>query len=491
MDDELLGALFPVPLGSASTLMSHRASYEIPELYILSSRCEIIMRKVYMPHKVCRKVVDTFATHILRNPECPPILKLGPAHVLFIIRNGIILLTYSMANIAPAFALEFLHSLGNTLADFLGSLTEGALRRNQNMVYEILDEVADFGVVQSTNCGYLRTYVHEAPVTIKTKTRAAAWQTLSAVVGSHPASTTGTELRSIVSMDKDAGLKSEVFVDILERLSATFDAGGSTVSHVQCIGSIKVKSFLVGSPEVHLGLTHNLTLESDGIMAKKDFGIVCLHHYNFHKCVRTADWDNFRLLKFVPPEGEVCVMNYTCVENVVMPFKIFTFVEQLSPYIQDIVIKVRSEVPESSRATNVVVTCPCPPDAVNATFEFGIKKQRSVAGQAAEFLESSRTFKWGIQEFSGTTSSEMILFARVSRSAVITPGSLRQGTGPVRMDFEIQQWCPSNMSVQSVKVDENSKYYAPKKWVRNVCLSDTYISHHIQYFGVDDPVTTH
>lgn len=489
MDDDLLSALFPVPSRQTNRPGYETISLEIPEVCILSSRCEVIIRKVYSPHHKCRNVVDAFATHILRYPDSPPIINLGPAHALFVRRNGVFLLTYSAFNISPSFALEFLHSLGSTLADFLGSLTEGALRRNQNLVYEILDEVCDFGLVQSTSCTFLKTYVHEDPILTKSKTRAQPWQTLTGVVGmGHPPLPAGSELRSVASLDKDTSLRSEVFVDILERLSVTFEAGAcDKLSHVQSVGHIKVKSFLMGSPEVHLGLTHNLTLDSDGIKAKKEFGICCLHHLNFHKCVRTNEWDNFRLLKFVPPEGEVSVMNYTCVESVAIPFRIFTSVEQLSPYIQDVVIKVRSEIPEIARATNVVVTCPVPSDTVHVTFEHGIKRAKRAEGQTVEFMEALRHFKWGIQEFSGTTASELILFARVSRRAPITAQSLRQGTGPVAMDFEVQQWCPSHMSVQSVKVDENSKYYAPKKWIRMVCLSENYISHHIQYFGSENP----
>eukprot|EP00759_Apiculatamorpha_spiralis_P035079 PhF_6_TR36062/c0_g1_i2/m.52348/K12402/AP4M1; AP-4 complex subunit mu-1 len=493
MNDAELALLFPIPstppTSSSSTNKAAVGSYSIPEVYILSSRCEVITRKIYKPSMVCSNVIDSYASHILREPQAPPVITFGAVHVLHVRRNGVVLLTYSYENICPSFGLEFLHGVGNTLADFLGSLSEGALRRNQNVVYEILDEVCDFGVVQSLSAGYLKTYVHEEPILTKSSgkgiNKIAGWQalgSLSTMVGvSGLSATTPGADRSIVSLDSSTPLQSEVYVDVFEKLSATFDALHGNLSHIQCVGALKVKSFLVGSPEVHLGLTHNLTLESDGIKAKRDFGIVCLHHHNFHKCVRTCDWDNFRLLKFIPPEGEVTVMNYTCVENVATPFKIFTFVEQLSPYIQDIVIKIRSEMPSEAKGTNVIVTCPCPADTINVTFEFGIKKQKQIPGQVAEYLEASKMFKWGIQEFSGTTAAEVVLFARTSRASPITPTTLKHGTGPVSLDFEIQQWSPSHMAVQSLKVDENSKYYAPKKWVRNVCFSDTYVSHHIQY----------
>eukprot|EP00760_Papus_ankaliazontas_P005749 PhM_4_TR12751/c0_g1_i1/m.27941/K12402/AP4M1; AP-4 complex subunit mu-1 len=549
MDADTLKSLFPLPSSLRAELFdnddstcrrrqsntgvatvdyfsSHaraNVTLEIGEVILMSSRCEVILRKTYVPQRVVYNIVEEFASYVLREPDSPPVIALpsGNAHAMFIRRNGILFLAYSTENISPSFVLEFLNALGNTFADFLGTLSEAAIRKNQNLVYELLDEIIDAGVVQSTTSGYLKPFVHETPNLVKSRQRA-AWQTLSQIVPSnfsHPATTTGTDSRSIVGLGTTASAaqSSEVFVDVLERLSVSFgthaDKTRSDVTYQQAVGAIKLKSFLIGSPEVHLGLTHHLVLESDYASSYNNkqrnnkppnFGLVCLSHHNFHRCVRTCDWDNFRLLKFVPPEGEACIMNYTCRESVQLPFKVFCFVEQLTPYNQDVVIKIRSELPAGAVATNVVITCACPSDAVNATFLFGSNKQNSIpSGQAVEFIKAPTTtkttggvgsssqhnnpccVKWGIKEFLETTATEMILFARVARASPITPTTLRQGTGPVQVDFEIQNWASSHMEVTSLKVDDNSKYYAPKKWVRTITLSDQYISHHIQYYDAN------
>lgn len=44
-------------------------------------------------------------------------------------------------NISPSFGLEIINSLRRVFRDYLGVLTEESLRKNFQMVYEILDEV--------------------------------------------------------------------------------------------------------------------------------------------------------------------------------------------------------------------------------------------------------------------------------------------------------------------------------------------------------------
>lgn len=53
--------------------------------------------------------------------------------------------------INPSFILDFLNSLMRSITDFCGGLDEQLFRDNFVLIYEIIDEMIDFGFVQSTN----------------------------------------------------------------------------------------------------------------------------------------------------------------------------------------------------------------------------------------------------------------------------------------------------------------------------------------------------
>jgi len=71
--------------------------------------------------------------------------------------------------IKPAYALEFLSRvvrvsfsefLFQMITDFLGGLDEELMRNNFVLVYELIDEMVDFGIVQNTNPEILKTMVN-------------------------------------------------------------------------------------------------------------------------------------------------------------------------------------------------------------------------------------------------------------------------------------------------------------------------------------------
>merc|ERR1719327_1329218 len=112
--------------------------------------------------------------------------------------------------------------------------------------------------------------------------------------------------KPIALRDSARGDKNEIFVDVVDRISATFNASGQ-VRTFSIDGSIQMKSYLSGSPELHLALNDDLSISSSG---KAGYGMVELDNVNFHECVQLDKFEQERMLVLEPPHGEFVLMNF-------------------------------------------------------------------------------------------------------------------------------------------------------------------------------------
>ena len=119
--------------------------------------------------------------------------------------------------------------------------------------------------------------------------------------------------------------KNEIFVDIYERLNITFNANGYVLNS-SIDGTIQMKSYLDGNPELKLALNEDLVIGK----AAGGGGGVEIDDCNFHEVAKLNDWDNMRILSFVPPDGEFTLMNYRVTSEFRAPFRIFPFFELVS-----------------------------------------------------------------------------------------------------------------------------------------------------------------
>jgi len=124
------------------------------------------------------------------------------------------------------------------------------------------------------------------------------------------------------SRNKIQKQRNEIFVDIFERISVTFNSNGYALSS-SIDGTIQMKSYLSGNPELKLALNEDLTIGKSGQSSL--YGGVVLDDVNFHECVHLDEFEQSRSLTFVPPDGEFAVLNYRVTSEFRQPFRIFPF----------------------------------------------------------------------------------------------------------------------------------------------------------------------
>jgi AP-1 complex subunit mu len=160
--------------------------------------------------------------------------------------------------------------------------------------------------------------------------------------------------------------KNEIFLDVIEKLNLLVSSNG-TVLHSEILGSLKMKSFLSGMPELKLGLNDKVLLESRGLATKGK--AVEMEDIRFHQCVRLARFENDRTISFIPPDGEFELMSYRLAAQVRPLIWIEAHVEPHTHSRIEYFIKAKSNFKRRSTANNVEIIIPVPSDADSPTFK--------------------------------------------------------------------------------------------------------------------------
>ncbi|CAA3002611.1 AP-4 complex subunit mu [Olea europaea subsp. europaea] len=99
-------------------------------------------------------------------------------------------------------------------------------------------------------------------------------------------------------------------------------------------GTIQMKSYLSGNPEIRVAFNDDLTIGRGG-SGSSGSGSVILDYCNFHESVHLDSFDVDRTLSLVPPDGEFPVMNYRITQEFKPPFRINTLIEESGNYKVD------------------------------------------------------------------------------------------------------------------------------------------------------------
>eukprot|EP00163_Fabomonas_tropica_P016350 TRINITY_DN29362_c0_g1_i1.p1 TRINITY_DN29362_c0_g1~~TRINITY_DN29362_c0_g1_i1.p1 ORF type:complete len:440 (-),score=124.90 TRINITY_DN29362_c0_g1_i1:127-1446(-) len=435
----------------------------ISQFFILSPRGDVIVSRDFRGDLIARNTPEIFFRKVkLWKGDAPPVILVDGITYIYLKKGGLYIVSTTKFNVSPNFVLELLNRLTKLFKDYCGVLSEESIRKNFVLIYELLDEIIDFGYPQGTSTELLKSYIFNEPVIVQDGPGILS----NLKLGSDRKTVPSTAVNKPISWKNEhkRNRKNEIFVDILERISVLFNTAGN-VQTSQIDGTIQMKSYLSGNPELRMGLNEDLVVGKRGTLG---YGAVALDDCNFHECVRLDEFEHDRALTFNPPDGEFSVMTYRISGDFRCPFRIFPFIEEVTPAKIEIVVKVRADIPETNYSGNVVVRVPMPKSTANCSTEL----QPGVIGQNTEYKANDKVLCWGIKKFVG--GQEHTLRARITLQAG-APVNARKEIGPISMSFEIPMYNCSNLQVRFLRISERHKSYSPYRWVRYITQSDSYV----------------
>jgi AP-1 complex subunit mu len=248
----------------------------------------------------------------------------------------------------------------------------------------------------------------------------------------------------------------------VEKLNLLVSSNG-TVLHSEIIGSVQMKSFLSGMPELKLGLNDKLMFEATGRSTAR-VKAVELEDIKFHQCVRLARFENDRTISFIPPDGEFELMTYRLNTHVKPLIWVEAVVEPHSHSRIEYMIKAKSQFKSRSIANNVEIVIPVPPDVDSPSFKASI-------GTVVYFPDRDAVI-WTIKQFTG--SKEYLMRAHFGLPSVTADeGTAQHWRAPIEVKFEIPYFTVSGLQVRYLKIIEKSGYQA-LPWVRYITMNGNY-----------------
>merc|ERR1712136_26628 len=356
--------------------------------------------------------------------------------------NNIYVVCTTQGNSNVMCLVSFMHKLCQVFAEYFKEVEEESIRDNFVIVYELLDEVMDYGSPQFTDSKILQEYItqesHKLEVTEvrppSTVTNAVSWRS------------EGVKYR-----------KNEVFLDVVESVDLLVSAT-ENVLRSEIVGAVKMRVYLSGMPELRLGLNDKILFESTGRSKKKS---VELDDVKFHQCVRLSRFDNDRTISFIPPDGEFELMSYRLQTQIKPLIWVESHIEKYPNSRVEYMIKAKSQFKRRSTANNVEIIVPVPSDADTPKFKTTVGSVKYVPEQDAII--------WSIKSFPG--GKEFLMRAHFGLPSVERDDT--EGKPPIYVRFEIPYFTTSGIQVRYLKIIEKSGYQA-LPWVRYITQNGDY-----------------
>jgi len=412
-------------------------------IYILDLKGKNLISRDYRGD-LDQGVIEQFLPLVLDQEEdgmVSPIIVCDDVTFIYIKYNNLYIVTTTKTNANAALVFSFLHRLVLVFRDYFKELEEESIRDNFIVIYELFDELLDFGYPQTTETKILQEYITQqshklevAPRPPPAVTNAVSWRQ------------EGVKYR-----------KNEVFLDVIESVNLLVNANGS-VLRSEIVGSVKMKVYLTGMPELRLGLNDKVLFENTGRAKSK---AVELEDVKFHQCVRLSRFENDRTISFIPPDGEFELMSYRLSTHVKPLIWIESVIERHSHSRVEYMIKAKSQFKKRSTANNVEIVIPVPEDADSPKFKTTIGTIR--------YAPELNAVVWNIKSFQG--GKEFLMRAHFGLPSV--EAETNEGRPPISVKFEIPYFTVSGIQVRYLKIIEKSGYQA-LPWVR-------YITQHGDY----------
>eukprot|EP00056_Hartaetosiga_gracilis_P022550 m.31519 g.31519 ORF g.31519 m.31519 type:complete len:424 (+) comp9703_c0_seq1:136-1407(+) len=371
-----------------------------------------------------------------------PVLQADEATFMYIRHENLYVVAATKKNANVSLVFVFLHRLVEIFIAYFKRLEEESIRDNFVVIYELLDEVMDDGYPQFSEAQILKEYITQkgrklevaAPKPPMTVTNAVSWRS-----------------------EGIKHSKNEVFLDVVEKVNLLVSAKG-TVLHSDIAGSVQMRVFLSGMPELRLGLNDKVLFESSGRRKGKS---VELEDVKFHQCVKLARFENDRTISFIPPDGEFELMSYRLSQDVKPLIWVESVIERHTHSRVEYLIKAKSKFKRRSTATNVVINVPVPSDADSPKFK--------VSTGSCKYEPQHNNLRWTIKNFPG--GKEFFLRAHFNLPSV--EGEDVETKPPIQVEFEIPYFTTSGIQVRYLKVVEKSGYEA-LPWVRYITQNGDY-----------------
>ncbi|KAK8804439.1 hypothetical protein WA538_001956 [Blastocystis sp. DL] len=425
----------------------------ISALLLIDAKGKNIVSRYYRGD-VTKESADAFCTNVIAKKDTgskPPITYIDGTTFIYVRNADHYIVAVTKKNASPGLIFHFLFHLVKMFKSYFGAdYKADNLRDKFSVVYEIFDEVLDYGYPQNSDITLMKSLIRLGKATEE--------QT-------EDESTITSQITGAIDWRREGITyrKNEMFIDTLESVNLLISNTGA-VLRSEVIGKIVMKAYLTGMPECRFGLNDKLLISNEkkakGVRRGKGTGVE-IDDCSFHRCVRLGRFDQDRTITFIPPDGEFELMKYRVTENINLPFRILPVYEEISGTTLKINIKLIANFSKQVAAQNVELKIPVPPNTANV--------MPKVASGTATYNSADQTIDWVLRKLTGGME---VTFAAEVKMLKMTQDKV-WNKPPINVIFAVPSFTSSGLHVRFLKVYEKSSYQTTK-WVRYMTRSGDY-----------------
>jgi len=422
-------------------------------LFCYNHKGEVLISRVYRDD-IGRNAVDAFRVNVIhaRQQVRSPVTNIARTSFFHIKRSNLWLAAVTKQNVNASMVFEFLLKVVEIMQNYFGKISEENVKNNFVLIYELLDEILDFGYPQNTDTGILKTFITQQGVKSTSKEEQAA--ITSQVTGQIGWRKEGIKYR-----------RNELFLDVMEYVNLLMSPQGQVLSaHVA--GKILMKSYLSGMPECKFGINDKIVMESKGKNSEMSTSksAIAIDDCQFHQCVKLSKFETEHAISFIPPDGEHELMRYRTTKDINLPFRVIPLVREVGRSKLEVKVVVKSNFKPSLLAQKLEIRIPTP---LNTS---GV--QLICMKGKAKYKASENAIVWKIKRMGGMKESQI----SAEIELLETETKKKWTRPPISMNFEVP-FAPSGFKVRYLKVFEPKLNYSDHdviKWVRYIGRSGLY-----------------
>uniref|UniRef100_A0AAQ5XQH0 MHD domain-containing protein n=2 Tax=Ovalentaria TaxID=1489908 RepID=A0AAQ5XQH0_AMPOC len=139
-------------------------------LFIYNHKGEVLISRVYRDD-IGRNAVDAFRVNVIhaRQQVRSPVTNIARTSFFHVKRSNIWLAAVTKQNVNAAMVFEFLYKMCDVMTAYFGKISEENIKNNFVLIYELLDEILDFGYPQNSETGALKTFITQQGIKGQTK----------------------------------------------------------------------------------------------------------------------------------------------------------------------------------------------------------------------------------------------------------------------------------------------------------------------------------
>lgn len=283
-------------------------------LVILDEEFGVLLQRALRPLKCLSEAIRHLQNELkLYKRTLVPVFEKDGWYFTVINRDGVYFASIALLQdkLSPITLLEYLEQLHRLIKRSIGEkLNRINIADNFHLIFELIDETMDYGVIQITDYNILRDFMKVEVIKAEEKDgkdqqekkkeldENSTYQDES-FLNSHMVRT----ITSAISW-RLKGInysKNEFFLDVIESLEFTMDMRNKVVRNNVVTGVILCRCFLSGMPQLSIGLNK---------LSQRN--VQFIKQLKFHQCVdlkRILEEDS-NVVRFIPPDGEFELCRY-------------------------------------------------------------------------------------------------------------------------------------------------------------------------------------